>query len=90
MAGLHPGVVAAVEEADVVDAAVAQDQRGAGGGDLAGSASGPFLVRIAFGVAAVEDDRRVVGDAERAERRLELLRRAAVPVAGLSSWLVSR
>src|SRR5439155_17765961 len=35
--GLSPGVVAAVEQADVVDAAVVQDQRGASGGNLAGA-----------------------------------------------------
>jgi hypothetical protein len=80
VAGLDPGVVAAVEQADVVDAAVAEDQRRTARGDLPGPASRPLLVGVAFRIAAVEDHRGVVGDAERAQRRLELFGRAAVPV----------
>ena len=87
-----PAVVAAVEEPDVVDARVAQDQARPRGGDLAGPAARPLLVRVALGVAAV-DDRPVVsvGDAERprgppsssaGERRFQS--------AGSSSQLVSR
>ena len=76
----NPRVVAAVEQADVVDAGVAQDHRRARGGDLPGSTPRPLLVGVALGVAAVEDDRRVVGDAERAHGGIELLGRPAVPV----------
>ena len=80
MAVADPPVVAAVEQPDVADAGVAQDQRGAGGGDLAGPTTGPLLVGVALGVAAVDDHRRVDGDPERAQRVVELGRRAAVPV----------
>ena len=58
-AGPDPGVVATVEDADVVDAGVAQDERRAGGRDLAGTPARPLLVGLALGVPAVEDDRRV-------------------------------
>src|SRR3989442_3736502 len=75
-----PPVVAAVEQADIVDAGVAQDHRRPAGCDLPGPSSRPLLVRVAFGVAAIEDDRCVAGDSERAQGLLELLRRAAVTV----------
>ena len=78
--GANPGVVAAVEKTDVLDAAVAKDERGAARGDLSGAATGPLLVGVSFGVAPVQDDGRVVGDSEASQRILELLRRAAVPV----------
>src|SRR5207248_3197880 len=74
-------VVAAIEEADVVDARVAKDQRGPAGGDLSGPASRPFLVGVAFGIAPVEDDGGVGRDAEGAQGNLELFRGAAVPIA---------
>src|SRR5439155_2373717 len=80
VARLDPPVIASVEEADVVDAAVAQDQRRACRRDLAGPTPRPLLVRIAFGIAAVENDGRVERDSERAESFFELLRRSAVPV----------
>ncbi len=79
----NPRVVAAVEQAHVVDAGVAQDQRRAAGGDLAGSTPRPLLVRVALRVAAVEDDGRVVRDSERAHGETELLRRPALPVDGV-------
>src|SRR5207247_1059823 len=78
--GLNPGVVAAVEQADVVDAAVVQDQRGASGGNLAGATARPFLIGVAFGVAAVQAHGRIVRDAERAHGLLEHLRWTAIPV----------
>ena len=55
-----PPVVAAVEQADVLDAGVAQDQCGARRRDLAGPSARPLLVGVADRVAAVDDDRRVV------------------------------
>ena len=64
LAGLHPGVVASVEQAYVLDAGVEEDQRGPGGGDLAGPATGPLLVGFTLGVAAVEDDGGVARDPE--------------------------
>ncbi len=79
----HPRVVAPVEQPDVVDARVAQDQRRAGGGDLPGTTARPLLVGVPFGVAAIEDDRRVVGDSERTQGGFELLRRSALPVDGV-------
>ena len=78
--GGDPPVVAAVEQADVVDARVVQDGRGPGCRDLAGPASRPLLVGLADGVTPVEDHRRVVRDPQRAERGLELVRRTSVPV----------
>ncbi len=75
-----PPVVAAVEQADVVDAGVAQDHQRAGRRDLAGPPAGPLLVGVALGVAAVDDDRRVMGDAQRAQGGVDGLGRAAVPV----------
>src|SRR2546421_51390 len=42
--------------------------------DLPGPSSRPLLVGVAFGVAAIEDDRGVAGDSERAQGLLELLR----------------
>ena len=81
VAALHPGVVATVQESHVLDAAVRQDERGAGGGDLAGTTSGPLLVRLTFGVAAVEDHGRVARDPERPQSRVEILRGAPIPVA---------
>src|SRR5439155_9851335 len=47
-----PPVVAAVEQADVVDAGVAQDHRRSARRDLPGPASRPLLVGVAFGGAA--------------------------------------
>jgi hypothetical protein len=44
------------------------------------STSRPLLVGVSLGIAAVEDDRGVVGDSERPQRSLELARRSAVPV----------
>ena len=79
----NPRVVAAVEQAHVVDTGVAQDQRCTAGGDLAGSTPRPLLVRVALRVAAVEDDGRVVRDSERAHGETELLRRPALPVDGI-------
>ena len=66
IAALDPPVVAAVEQPDVVDAGVAQDHQRPGRRDLAGPAARPLLVGVTLGVAAVDDDRRVGGDAERA------------------------
>ena len=80
---LHPVVEPAVEDADVLDAGVGQDERRARGGDLTRAATWPLLVRAPLGVAAVEDDGRVVRDAEALHRLLELGRRAAVPVDGV-------
>ena len=77
---MHPPVVASVEQTDVLDAAVRQDQRSTRGGDLTRATSGPLLVRVSLGVPAVEDDGRVEGDAELADRRLELGGRPTVPV----------
>ena len=75
-----PPVVPAVEKADIVDARVAQDQRGAGGGDLPGPAARPLLVRVALGVAPVEDHGRIGRDPERPQRMIKLGRRPAIPV----------
>src|SRR5262249_31059288 len=80
-AALGPGVVAAVEHADILDAAVGEDQRCPSRCDLAGSAAGPALVRTALGIAAVQDHSRVTADPERSQRRVEFLRRTAVPAA---------
>ena len=77
---LDPPVVAAVEQPDVVDAGVAHDHQRPRRRDLAGPATRPLLVGLALGVAAVDDDRRVAGDAERLERGRDRLGRAAVPV----------
>ena len=80
IAALDPPVVAAVEQADVVDSGVAQDHQRAGRRDLAGSAARPLLLGVALGVATVDDDRRVGRDAQRAEGGLDDLRGAPVPV----------
>ena len=80
----------AVEDADVLDAAVGQDERRAGGGDLTRAATWPLLVGSPFGVSAVEDDRRVVRDAEALHRLLELGRRRRFQSTGFSSQFVSR
>jgi hypothetical protein len=80
IAGLDPPVVAAIEQADVVDTGVAQDHQRAGRGDLARPPARPLLVGAADRVAAVDDDRRVTRDPEAAERLVERLRRPAVPV----------
>ena len=72
VASADPPVVAAVEEAHVVDPGVAEDHRRAGGRDLAGTPARPLLVRVTLGVAAVEHDRRVVADAQRPEGLVEL------------------
>ena len=63
--------------------AYVQDERRAGRGDLPCAPTRPLLVRAPLGVAAVEDDRRVVRDAEALHRLLELGRRSAVPVDGV-------
>ena len=68
-----PPVVAAVEQADVVDARVAQDHQRARRRDLPRPATRPLLVGIALGVAAVDHDGRVLRDAEAADRGVELL-----------------
>src|SRR5207253_1861677 len=78
---LDPVVVSAIEQADVVDAGVTKDQGRTACGDLSGPASGPFLVGVALGIAAVEDDRGVVGDPEPAQGCLKLFWRSTVPVA---------
>ncbi len=72
MTGLHPPVVAPVQQTDVLDAAVRQDQGGARRGDLAGATPRPLLVRVSLRVAPVEDDGGVERDAELSECRLEL------------------
>ena len=61
--GPDPPVVAAIEQPHVVDAGVAQDHQRPGRRDLAGPTARPLLVGLALGVAAVDDDGRVVGDA---------------------------
>src|SRR5205823_1840529 len=71
---LDPAVVATIEQPNVVDAGVPKDQRGARRRDLPGPPAGPLLVRIAFGVAAVQDDRRRRRDAERTNGLVEHLR----------------
>ena len=81
ISGLDPVVVAAIEEADVVDARVAKNQCRAAGRDLSRPATRPFLVGVAFGIAAIEDDGGVARDAERPQGDLELFRGAAVPIA---------
>ena len=80
VAALDPPVVAAVEQPDVVDPGVAQDHQRPRGGDLAGATARPLLLGVALGVAAVDDDRRVAGDAERAQGRIDHFGRAPVPV----------
>src|SRR2546427_8088091 len=67
---LDPVVVSAIEQADVVDAGVMKNQRRAACGNLSGAASGPLLVGMALRVAAIEDNRGVVGDPERTQGRL--------------------
>ena len=83
MAAVDPPVVAAVEQPDVGHAGVAEDERRAGRGDLAGPPARPLLVGVADRVAAVQDDRRVGGDPEREEGRLDHGGGAAVPVRGV-------
>ena len=75
-----PPVVPTVEKAHVIDARVAQDQRGAGGGDLPGPAPRPLLVRVTLGVAPVEDHGRIGRDPERPQRMIKLGGRPAIPV----------
>src|SRR3989442_12809203 len=80
VAGAYPPVVAAIEKPHVVDAGVTQDHQRPGGGDLPRPSARPLLVRMALGVASVDDDRRVVGDAKRSQRGFERLGRSPVPV----------
>ncbi len=79
VAGPDPPVVAAVEQPDVVDPGVAQDHQRPRRGDLPGPPPRPLLVRVADRVAAVDDDRRVVGDAEGAHGGVDLGRGPALP-----------
>ena len=83
MPGLDPPVIAAVEEPHVVNARVPQDHQGTSRGDLSRASTGPLLVRVALRVASIDDDCRVMGDAERSKRRLDGLGRPAVPVRGV-------
>src|SRR5438876_5071902 len=69
-----PPAVPAGARAELVDAGVAQDHRRPAGCDLSGPSSRPLLVGVAFGVAAIKDDRGVAGDSERTQSLLELLR----------------
>ncbi len=73
VAGADPPVVATVEQPDIVDAGVREDHQCAGSRDLTRASARPLLVRITFGIAPVDDDRRVLGDPERADRPVELL-----------------
>jgi hypothetical protein len=62
VSGLDPVIVAAVEQANIGRARITKDERRLAGGDLSGSASRPFLVGMAFGIAAMEDDGDVPRD----------------------------
>src|ERR1700674_4843036 len=80
VSGPYPSVVTAVQDPDVSDPGIAQDQRSAAGGNLAGPPSRPFVLGVAFRVATVQNYGRVVCNAEGAKCCLELSRRPAVPI----------
>ena len=80
VAALDPPVVATVEQPDVIDPGVAQDHQGPCGGDLAGATARPLLLGVALGVSTVDHDRRVAGDAEGAQGRIDHFGGAPIPV----------